>query len=313
MSTSQPFTRELRTMKTSPLLSWTTTALLTLLLGTATSGWSATVGYWRLENNALDSSSNLLGGTASGGVFSTLDTPGPTIFDPVAGTFTANTHAYNASGSGAKTIVVPDNALFSQENFTWEMFIKVTGQPASYDAFLTNRDSVSGLGRGYQIDFDGNPAVGSTAFGRLRARFDLPIVVPVTDPPTPNPNQNQVATVTTGYLYQDADGGGAGGIRVNSDTSWHHIALTKEGNQVRVYLDGVASSARTLTGPFEEALASIIFGKTSSADYGLLIDEVRFSDTVLLPSQFLQAVPEPSRAMLLFLCAGAIVLRRRRN
>lgn len=298
-------------MNTS-LLSWTTALIAAATLSGTATGWSATVGYWRLENNALDSTLNGLNGSVSGGVFSTLDTPGPVIFDPVAGTYTTNTYAYNASGSGARTIVVPDNALFTQENFTWEMFIRVVDQPSSYDSFLTNRDTANSLSRGYQIDFDGNTAAGNTAFGRLRARFDIPTAIPVTDPPTNNPYQNQVPTVTTGYLYRDADGGGAGGIRVNEDTSWHHIALTKEGNVVRVYLDGVAGSPRTLTGTFEEAMASIIFGKISTADYRLLIDEVRFSDTVLLPSQFLQAVPEPSRALLLLFCAGAIAFRRRR-
>jgi|GEM_PF-6349164 len=59
-------------------------------------------------------------------------------------------------------------------------------------------------------------------------------------------------------------------------------------------------------------MTSIVFGKTSGTNYGLLIDEVRFSSGVLTPDQFLKIVPEPATALQLLVGAGVLWLRRRR-
>ena len=59
--------------------------------------------------------------------------------------------------------------------------------------------------------------------------------------------------------------------------------------------------------------ALIEVGKGGGATYGTFIDEVRYSDGVLDPTQFLRAtsIPEPSTA-LLSLLGGLALLRRRR-
>jgi|GEM_PF-5934835 len=222
--------------------------LVGVIFCTLTTSKAATIGYWRLENDATNSVvANGLNGTVNGGSFTSLDTAGPMIFDPVSGQTYTNNSSYDASGANARTISIADNALFTQSSFTWEMYIKVVGQPASYDSFLTNRQTVKvdgvDLARGYQMDFDGNIGVGNTSFGRLRSRFDIPL----TSTTSPNPNQNQVASFTGGYLYTDDDGPGGGDV-FNNDTSWHHIALTYDGTAIRVYLDGVGGSSRTLVG-----------------------------------------------------------------
>ncbi len=60
--------------------------------------------------------------------------------------------------------------------------------------------------------------------------------------------------------------------------------------------------------------ALIEFGRGGGgATYGTFIDEVRYSDGVLDPTQFLQvtSIPEPSSALLSLLGGLALVRRRR--
>jgi hypothetical protein len=59
--------------------------------------------------------------------------------------------------------------------------------------------------------------------------------------------------------------------------------------------------------------ALIEVGKAGGSTYGTFIDEVRYSDGVLDPTQFLQvtSIPEPSSALLSLLGGLALVRRRR--
>lgn len=73
--------------------------------------------------------------------------------------------------------------------------------------------------------------------------------------------------------------------------------------------------SRTLTGPITDITditAGLLIG-SSNLPAGSLLDGIRFSEGVLGPSEFLQAVPEPGRAMLLAVAALGLLARRRRG
>ena len=67
---------------------------------------------------------------------------------------------------------------------------------------------------------------------------------------------------------------------------WIHVALTQDGsNTFELFLDGVSQGTRTNSFHFN----GLTMGHTDE-QYGGFLDEVRVSDQVLLPSQFLNSV-----------------------
>lgn len=117
----------------------------------------------------------------------------------------------------------------------------------------------------------------------------------------------------------------------SADVPWQHIAATSDGSTLTVYLDSGAGYNSLVSialgagntafspgtgdgGDWDAGVFSVgrgLFGG-GHADRGYgLIDEVRFSDTALAPTQFLNAVPEPSVALLGLLGAFGLVRRRR--
>lgn len=99
--------------------------------------------------------------------------------------------------------------------------------------------------------------------------------------------------------------------------TWYHIAAVADDTTLYLYVDGVLQGSTPFTGglfdPEPDTLWTIGRGQWSNGNVDFLtgyIDEVRFSDTALRPSQFLN-VPEPGAAVL-----GALgllgLLRRRR-
>lgn len=118
-----------------------------------------------------------------------------------------------------------------------------------------------------------------------------------------------------------------------ADVPWQHIAATSDGSTLNVYLDNgsgynivksisIVSSNPALHigagdgGDWDPGNFSVgrglYAGGHGDRAYGL-IDEVRFSDTALSPSQFLNAVPEPGSMLLGVLGAFGLAFRRRRR
>ena len=277
------------------------------------------VGHWRLEEEgaveggdiffAENSASDLNDASASGGmpVYST-DVPAPVIYDPLTATSLANGFSLDVTVAGSRLRVENDASL--NTSYTLEFFMKMIGEPGGYHAFL--RRSQAGDLR-WQVDFD-HAAIG--AFGRIRARFDTPagdsdgvaepgidenvnfVVGPTGGGSIPAERRIWIDTPTGdgdpgSYVSADWSTDGDG---INDDQSWHHVALTlnEETGEVSFYYDYELMQTRTLSDSemngYIHPEAAFDFGKLNNADYGLLLDEIRYTGEVILPFQFLQTV-----------------------
>ncbi|MEN8773851.1 MAG: hypothetical protein ABF379_09850 [Akkermansiaceae bacterium] len=277
------------------------------------------VGHWRLEEEgaveggdiflAENSANDFNDASAGNGtpVYST-DVPAPVIYDPLTDTSFENGFSFDASVAGSRLRVENDASLNS--SYTLEFFMKVVGEPGGYHAFL-RRTQAADLR--WQVDFD-HAATG--AFGRLRARFDTPagesdnvaengvdenvnfVVGPTGGGSIPGNLRIWVDTPTgdgdpAGYVGADWADDGDG---VNDDDSWHHaaISLNDETGEVSFYYDYELMQTRTLSDSemdgYTHPDAAFEFGKLTNSDYGLLLDEIRYTAEVILPFQFLQTV-----------------------
>ena len=108
-----------------------------------------------------------------------------------------------------------------------------------------------------------------------------------------------------------------------STDTWYHVAAAGDATAetLELFIDGVSvSSATGYTGLFDPTgnqtwtLGRGQFNNTPADYLNGDLDEVRFSDSALDPSQFLNAIPEPSTYALLFgLSALTWVAIRRRK
>ncbi len=306
---------------------WILAAVL-LALGLSGVALGATVGYWRFDDpGATDGgsigtaltevNSAALNATGASGVIYTDSVPGKFIYDPVSGISHANEYALHGPGS-VEYVNVPNSTLLDTANFTIEMFIRLIGQPGSYDSSVRRSQLLEpGKTQRMQIDFSGSSSASS--FGKIRARFD-------NFPQAPAVPQTNI--VPTGdYIFVDTDSGSGdpadytgatGDVRdegddINDDLSWHHVALTYDATAqtTTIFTDYQQGSSRTFNDPFTHPSGVLQIGNFYSG-YGLMIDEFRYSDSVLTADQFLWVVPEPSTLVLLALGSLAILGFRRR-
>lgn len=250
----------------------------------------ADVAYWRFENSpASEFNSPTLDYTAGTGGFS-ANVPAPSIFD---GTSTyANEASYTAGASGS---TVTDHAILNDAvglgSFTIEAFVWLEpGTDHGYEAILGN--------------FSSDPEYAGWAFGLDGAgklRF--------------------YAAAPDGGIYDSA-------LAPDplSTGEWHHVAVvgtfnartapTADFTPTKLYVDyvqvdtGILAQGSSAEGPvFKPREADFRIGATNPFEGQ--IDELRISSEALAPSQFLQAVPEPSSLGLMMVAAGGVLLRRR--
>ena len=302
------------------------------------------VGYWRFDEvsaspgAALNPVSSVndasLNTTTTGTPIYSSDVPGPRILDPLSGSIVDNAFSLDGTAASSRVNVANHALLNASTDFTVEFFIRLNGEPGSYESFVqridtTHNNSANDPGRNYrrwQVDFDhGNNL--TTGFGEARSRFDTydPSLV-VTDPIEGQTDFNRVAHGN--HLFIDTDTGSndvndytAGdpstqGDGLNDDqVTWHHLAVTVSNNVVSLFMDyaPAAGSQLTLAGTFVHPDGQFRFGKLSNRPHGLFMDELRYSDSVLTPDQFLVAIPEPSVPALVLLGAMLLQLSRQRR
>ena len=310
----------------------------TVLLILSASLCANPVGYWRFDEvtaspgAALNPVSSVndasLNTTTSGTPIYSSDVPGPRILDPLSGSIVDNAFSLDGTAASSRVNVANHALLNASTDFTVEFFIRLNGEPGSYESFVqridtthnTSTDNASRNYRRWQVDFDhGNNL--TSGFGEARSRFDTydPSLV-VTDPVEGQTDFNRVAHGN--HLFIDTDTGSndvndytAGdpstqGDGLNDDqVTWHHLAVTVSNNVVSLFMDyaPAAGSQLTLAGTFVHPDGQLRFGKLSNRPHGLFMDELRYSDSVLTPDQFLVAIPEPAvPALVLF---GAMLLQ----
>jgi len=280
---------------------WATVGVLIALFCAAGSarGQSA-VGHWRMEAdvdagpglsvpNEVAGGSNLIGASAS----LAAPVPGAAIFNPLTASSAPNTLA--ANGDTDVNITAASYTALNVASLTAEGFFRTQENTAT----LMARNS------------------GTTGF--------------VISQPS-----NVTVTYYVNGISQTLTGGsgGLGGGAIDLDTAYTHIAFTYNAQTGvgNLYANGVLRGTNTTAGggalfsaansiPVNVGGGTFTGPNTGGYDGGGLssgagvnvgiIDEIRLTDAALTPTQFLQAVPEPTSAgTLLLLVASASLCRR---
>ena len=217
-----------------------------------------TIGYWRFEGGSLAS-------TVNSPVLDGSATGSPSA-DPgvpgarIAGQANAGSLNFNGSSS-VQVAYAADNPLLQASTFTIEAFIKTTS--TTQWPGIVEKVSSSG-GDTWSLGLSNGFAVFS--------RFDT----------------------TTGY-NQSVSGGAA-----LNNGQWHHVAMTYNGTTglATVFTDYRPANSKTIGGLLAHARGLDIAGGSGGHNpYTGLIDEVRMSDTVLAPDQFLFVQRTPERVV----------------
>jgi len=309
---------------------------LSILFGLSSTLLASPIGWWRFQEAGATDGATLssatstvntgtLDGNISGSPRYSSNVPGTAIYDPLSNSVYGNAFSVDGTAGGSR-INVNNNALLNNPNaFTVEFFIRLVGEPGSYESFIQRLDTTHTTGssdptlrdyRRWQIDYD--HGANGNQYGDIRSRWDLHD--PALEVNNVGEGQTDYNSVIRGeqFFVDTATGSnnpgdyGAGdaaleGDGINDDpNSWHHVAITFDGiNRVEMFMDYQLGTGRNLNGTYVHPDGQLRFGKLSNSGYGLFIDEVRYSDRVLAPTEFLIAIPEPSAGGLLFF--GAIL------
>ena len=322
----------LKHLKTLPMKS----NILAVFLAFSASAHAATIGQWSFDDDGAASGGEItaaanvadpgnLDAAASGGapVYSD-DVPAGEIFDPVSGNTYTNGFSFDASGGGAQ-LLTPDAEAFDS-SFTIEFFIKMTGEPRSYESVL-RREEVADLR--WQIDFDHSV---NPAFGRLRTRWDTQGAAGTAGVGEVDLDENfnfvlgspgnasgakvyidtgakdefgaDIGPQNTGdaqdYIYDAASANpneldvALQGDGINDVDEWHHVAISfdQTTGEINYYFDYRRLQTRTLADTeadgYTHPAAGLSIGKHAATANGMLIDEVRFSNEILTAGSFLR-------------------------
>ena len=276
--------------------------VLAVLLGAAGNLAADTILFYRMEDGAAGSAATSLasigtssaaaGAQAGGGTFS-ADIPAAFIYDPVTNTYYPNTTSVQTDSAGRFDVT---GSVTEVRNFTAEAFIKSDGTVQF--ARILQKQRGTGADASWRID----PRGGTPSSPTHGIRAD---------------SQNTV----TGYGKHNQ---GTFGSDLLNTGQWQHVALTYtdgvEGTTsgvLRLYVDYALSATLTMdiAGVMQyDGNPFMIAGAPGSNGFIGLMDEVRFSDGILTPDQFLVAtpIPEPGTCLMLLFAACGLTLCRRR-
>jgi MYXO-CTERM domain-containing protein len=271
-------------------------ALLLWILVFLSAGMSnvqaAVVAYWRFEPGALNDDS--AGSNALSGII------GPTSsLDVAPGAPGIGSASFNGTQSGFKTTSTLDLTALSDMTIEWYM------------------KSIQGA---VAIIIEHGGASGTGPFGAA-----------INDQFSDDADELEFYQRTSGfnaYLKGISDSPATPEV---TDGNWHHIAATIDGSEtaaerIGLFVDGISVGAYVPVGSpsgtpaFQDLFFYVGSRLGTSNKYVGLIDELRISDELLTPDQFLNAnsaVPEPASAALWLGLVGlgtvAALRRQKRN
>lgn len=252
------------------------------------------------------------------------DVPAAEIFDPVSGTTYVNQFSLNASGANSRLSI--EDAIDFNSSFTVEFFVKYIGEPSSYEG-IVQRIEFSDLSWKVDFDHGANPAfgrvrarwdtpAGGVPDGVAEAGVDENVNFVVgpqgnggapkvyIDTGLKDADGLDVGPQNTGnpndYIYDTASANpndtdvALQGDGVNDVDEWHHVAMSfdQDTGEIKFYFDYLLSQTRTLEDTegngYTHPAAPILFGKLTGSEYGLLMDEFRYSSAILTPGDFLR-------------------------
>lgn len=229
-----------------------------------------TLAYWRFENNLNDSSQNGINGTSSGNITyvngivpavapTPTNTPTPTpirnigkalYIEDKAGNGTASTYATTTDASGITAIT---------NDMTIEAWIKPE---------LKNN-----------VFYETN-----TIFGRFANNSDFDVLYNLqlqTFGYAQNISKPAFSIKTSkGYVYLNADYS-----IIDDGTKWTHLALTKKGNELKMFVNGSLKATALITDPLSDqtnailAFATRLNKYTKPTTFFGVIDDLRLSNT----------------------------------
>ncbi|MGC6426330.1 MAG: hypothetical protein ACON5H_04965 [Akkermansiaceae bacterium] len=287
----------------------------------AAAGASLTLAENKVSPGTIDASPN------GGNPLYSDDVPYAEIFDPVSGQTYSNGFSLDASGASA-SLITPDSIDFNS-SFTVEFFVKILGEPLSYETILDRQeandltwkidfDHAANLGFGRMRARWDTPAGGTpngVAENGVDENWNFVLG------PQGNANAPKVyidtgakdaggadvgpqnSGIASDYVY-DAASANPNDVDValqgdgNNDVpEWHHVAMSfdEATGEIRFYFDYALSQTRTLSDSeangYTHPRAGLRFGKILANEYGLLLDELRYSNEVLSSTKFLRQPP----------------------
>src|SRR6185369_5878362 len=162
-------------------------------------------------------------------------------------------HSLSLNGTSSYVSVPNSTSINISGPITVEAWIKVNAITGNYqDIVYRHTWQVPGTGGGYEFSI--------TNTGKVR--LDL------------YQSHNQYTTAI--------------GVTTVTTNVWHHVAGVFDGNQMRVYLDGVLDGSLSTTSGPASGTSALNIGKSTYTTYyfGGLIDEVRLSAAALYSSNF---------------------------
>lgn len=163
------------------------------------------------------------------------------------------THSLSLNGTSGYVTVPNNSSIDISGPITIEAWIKVNALTGNYQDIVCRENwGVAGSGGGYEF------AITNTG----KVRLDL------------YQSHNQYTTAI-------------GGTTITTGT-WHHVAGVFDGNQMRVYLNGVLDGSLSTTNGPASGTSPLNIGKSTYTTYyfGGLIDDVRISAAALYSSNF---------------------------
>ena len=263
-----------------------------------------TIGYWRFDDAQPGTTpttvaslynNGVMQGTVGGQPVISSDVPWYWIQEGIGGPVRPmnTTSIYFDPAGGNDYVTIPFSPLTEPSEFTIEFFMKADAQ-GQWPGIVQKRKILPSQNPNSTATGSGNITWG---IGKDSAEREFTRI----DPASGAANQTFTISGST------------------ADGQWHHFALTYSNGTWTMYQDYTKVAQRTGLLIDYDGLSGLSFGwaPTDFFAYRGWLDEVRFSNQVLTPAEFLHTVPEPASLLLAVvafgLLAGWTVVKRPRK